>query len=593
MKLRTAKPPMGVIALGLCSLTLACSTIAADVPQAVLDAEAQRIAVMADASSAALAIFSAAGGEGGGSGVIISPDGYAVSNFHVTSSTGDLMKCGMSDGRLYDAVIVGIDPTGDVALLKLLGRDDFPTATLGDSDLVRTGDWSFVVGNPFLLATDYQPTVTFGIISGVNRYQYPSGTILEYSDCIQTDASINPGNSGGPLFNADGELIGIVGRGSFEKRGRVNVGVGYAISINQVKNFLGHLRSGRVVDHASLGATVASDAQGRVIVTDILETSDAYRRGLRFGDEIVNFGGRPIRTVNAFKNVLGIFPQGWRIPLSYRRDGEKRDLLVRLQRLHSPTELTSLLQQMPGGGPPRNEREQGDDSEEPSKEPTTDDVVDDESDRDVRPADYVKKRTGYTNYYFNELERSRVWETMSGHGDFTSASGPWHLEGTLVSGDTFALEIDGSSARLTLPMDELLVTLTDDAASSLDPPGSGGLLVTLAMWRRMLVEGPEGFGQVYYLGSSPLPGHDGLADVLVGFYAGVECHFSIDPIEGDVLAVEMFPSEDVDPCSLLLSDYHSIGEQQFPHHIEIRHGDEVFSVLNIEKATLGDEEVRP
>ena len=84
----------------------------------------------------------------------------------------------------------------------------------------------------------------------------PAGTLLEYTDCLQTDASINPGNSGGPLFDAEGRLIGINGRGSFEKRGRVNVGVGYAISINQIKNFLGYLHSGRIVDHATLGARV-------------------------------------------------------------------------------------------------------------------------------------------------------------------------------------------------------------------------------------------------------------------------------------------------------------------------------------------------
>src|SRR5947199_406932 len=98
------------------------------------------------------------------------------------------------------------------------------------------------MGNPFLLATDFKPTVTFGLVSGVHRYQYPAGTLLEYTDCIQIDTSINPGNSGGPLFNMDGELIGINGRGSFEKRGRVNSGVGYAISINQIKNFMGQQR---------------------------------------------------------------------------------------------------------------------------------------------------------------------------------------------------------------------------------------------------------------------------------------------------------------------------------------------------------------
>ena len=89
-------------------------------------------------------------------------------------------------------------------LIKLLGRDDFPTAEMGDSDQVQVGDWCFAVGNPFLLATDFQPTVTYGIVSGVHRYQYPAGTLLEYADCLQTDAAINPGNSGGPLFNAEG-----------------------------------------------------------------------------------------------------------------------------------------------------------------------------------------------------------------------------------------------------------------------------------------------------------------------------------------------------------------------------------------------------
>src|SRR4029077_12415455 len=116
-------------------------------------------------------------------------------------------------------------------------------------------------------ATDFHPTVGYGIISGVHRYQYPAGTLLEYADCIQADAAINPGNSGGPLFDAKGRLIGINGRGSFEKRGRVNVGVGYAISINQIRYFLGHLKAGRLVDHATLGARVTSD-EARVAVDD-------------------------------------------------------------------------------------------------------------------------------------------------------------------------------------------------------------------------------------------------------------------------------------------------------------------------------------
>ena len=213
------------------------------VDPAVAQAEQARIAAAAKAIPSVLAIF-APGGQGGGSGVVISPDGYALTNFHVARPCGTFMKCGMADGKLYDAVIVGLDPTGDVGMIKLFGRDDFPAAELGDSDEVQVGDWCFAMGNPFLLATDFQPTVSYGVVSGVHRYQYPAGTLLEYTDCLQVDAAINPGNSGGPLFDAQGRLIGINGRGSFEKRGRVNVGVGYAISINQIKNFLGRFESG-------------------------------------------------------------------------------------------------------------------------------------------------------------------------------------------------------------------------------------------------------------------------------------------------------------------------------------------------------------
>ena len=241
-------------------------------------------------------------------------------------------------------MLVGLDPGGDVALIKLIGKDDFPAAELGDSDTCRVGQWVYVVGNPFLLADDFKPTVTYGILSGVHRYQFPAGTLLEYADCLQTDAAINPGNSGGPLFNSDGQLIGINGRGSFEKRGRVNVGVGYAISINQIKRFLGLLKSGRIVDHASLGATVSTDSDGRVVVDDILDDSDAFRRGLRYGDELLRFGGRDIGTANAFKNVLGTYPVGWRVPLTFRRDGEEFERRVRLAGLHREGELEALLQ---------------------------------------------------------------------------------------------------------------------------------------------------------------------------------------------------------------------------------------------------------
>ncbi|MEM1305701.1 MAG: trypsin-like peptidase domain-containing protein, partial [Planctomycetota bacterium] len=217
--------------------------------------EGRRVAIVNKITPATIAIFNDAG-DNGGSGVIISTDGFALTNFHVVAPCGPFMLCGLPDGSLVEAVLVGLDPTGDIALVRLLDDREYPAAELGDSDAVAIGDEAFVAGNPFLLADDFQPTITHGVISGTRRYQYPSGSVLEYADCLQTDAAINPGNSGGPLYDGDGRLVGINGRASFEKRGRVNVGVGYAVSINQVMRFVDQLKTGRIVDHATLGATV-------------------------------------------------------------------------------------------------------------------------------------------------------------------------------------------------------------------------------------------------------------------------------------------------------------------------------------------------
>src|SRR5205085_1595766 len=293
-----------------------------EVDKDVLAAQQQRIATIKKVHPAIVAVCMQ-GGQGVGSGVIIDPEGYALTNFHVVQPTGPLMQAGLADGVLYDAVVCGIDKVGDVALIKLQPKEKgkpFPFVQLGDSDKVRAGDWSLAMGNPFSLAMDFTPTVTYGLISGVNRYQPPEGKgLLEYTDCIQIETSINPGNSGGPLFNMNGELIGINGRGSFEKRGRVNSGVGYAISINQIKNFLGHLYAGIDSDHATLGASVGTASEDaeiqRMVVRQMLDESDAFRRGLKEGDQLLSFAGRQVTSANQYKNILGIYPKEWRLPL--------------------------------------------------------------------------------------------------------------------------------------------------------------------------------------------------------------------------------------------------------------------------------------
>jgi S1-C subfamily serine protease len=542
-------------------------------------------------------------GAGGGSGVVISPDGYALTNFHVVQPAGNYMKCSMADDKLYDAVVVGIDPVGDVALIKLLGRSDFPAAPLANSDLVRAGDWCFAVGNPFLLATDFQPTVTYGMVSGVHRYQYPSGTLIEYADCIQTDASINPGNSGGPLFNATGEVIGINGRISFEKRVRVNVGVGYAISINQIKHFLGCLHSGRIVDHATWGVSVSNDTEGHVLIGNILESSDAWRRGLRYDDEIVAFGGRKIDTANAFKNVLGIYPKGWRVPVTYRRDGKEHETLVRLTGVHGEEELIALVQkapkQLPQPGP------KGKDPENPGKpEPMPGGKGERPMPRQPLPiplpklpgaeapkipaevAKLIKARPGFANYYFNELHRDRVWSAFISKGDFSTVGGEWTLEGDIAGGGKVSMKLADAASSGAFVQGEVKLDAAKDLDQQLGPAGSGGLLAALHLWRLMLVSGPAKFGEVSYYGTAPYPGIEGEADVLAAVQNVAEANFVFDKTSGRLAILEMFADPELDPCEIRFSDYREVEGRQLPHKLEVRHGDSVFALIELKKVTL-------
>ncbi len=596
----------------LVAMWIGMTSMAADVapqavPEAVLQAEQQRIAAMARAVKTAVAVF-ANDGQGGGSGVVITADGYALTNFHVAKPAGDYMQCGMADGNLYDAVIVGLDPTGDMALIKLLGREDFPFAELGDSDRVQVGDWCFAVGNPFLLATDFQPTVTYGLVSGIHRYQYPAGTLLEYADCIQTDASINPGNSGGPLFDAAGRLIGINGRGSFEKRGRVNVGVGYAISINQIENFLGCLRSGRIVDHATLGATVIRDEDGRVVVADILSTSDAFRRGLRYGDQVVSFASRPITTVNGFKNVLGILPKDWRVPLSFRRDGQRRDVYVRLMGVHGAEELVrkaegALPAEHPPTPKPAPKGEPSPDGARPSDGP---DETPRKSAPKIRPKrspdpsprptapqaipkqaqDMIVKRPGYANYYFNELNRDRVWSGLLRNGDFSELVGIWKMLGADVGGNRIEVEMSDDTVVGRFGTRRVALDLSRDLDSQTAPEGSGGLLVALHLWRRLLRLGPRQFGEAHYLGTAPIPSRAGLADVLVATHDVVEARFLCDPQTGLVTSMEMFPHSQADPCEIYFDDYRDTGGRRLPHAWTVRYGDAVYAQIQWESFDL-------
>jgi S1-C subfamily serine protease len=572
---------------------------AVEIPAGVRAAERARIEAIARGSRAAVAIF--AGEAGGGSGVLVSADGYALTNFHVVQPAGVAMKCGLSDGRLYDAVLVGLDPTGDVALVKLVGRDDFPFAELADSDLVEVGDFCFAAGNPFLLATDFRPSISAGIVSGTRRYQFPAGTILEYADCLQVDAAINPGNSGGGLFDAEGRVIGVNGRASFEKRGRVNVGVGYAISSNQLRQFLGCLKGGRLVDHATLGATVATADDGRVVVSDILESSDAYRRGLRYDDEVVSLAGRPVRTVNALKNILGTLPAGWRVPLVYRRSGRRREILVRLAGLHTSGELAKIVS---GGAEAENPEAPPGRPGDPGKpgDPGQGGATKPEVVLPAALAGLYEPRNGFTNFHFNVVERDRVARGMAARHPLPAGKAPWVISGRLEKGQPFRIEISDRQATIDLPTGTSSIDATADLDATPAPPGSGGLLAALVLWRRLLLEGPAATGRTTYWGTVPhwsseppsggpdaaadsgaapgTPGGAMLVDVLDTAAAAVEGRFLVAD-DGCVLGIDLWPTPDADPCEVRFTPGDGL-----PTAMEVRHGDEVFGRFTIERIDI-------
>lgn len=576
--------PVGTLILVLTAFLAATFVRAGEVDPAVRDAQQARVATIAKLVPTVVAVFQRSA-PAGGSGVLITRDGYALTNFHVAGED-QFFKCGLNDGKLYDAVLVGVDPTGDVALIKLVGRDDFPTAIWGDSDAIHAGDWVYVLGNPFLLASDFQPTTTYGIVSGVHRYQYPANTILEYTDCLQVDASVNPGNSGGPLFNSAGELIGINGRISIAQRGRVNAGAGYAISINQIRNFLGDLRSGRIVDHASLGATVSRDSHGAVVVSQILEESDAYRRGLRVDDEIVSFAGRPIHSVNQFKNVLGIFPEDWKVAVVYRREGEKHEIRVRLRSLHAKSELAEMSApeevplRPPGQRPPERlaPPQSPKDKKQPRRPPSPIFARRSESNVSDKLKALYKARPGFANYYFNGVERSRVLRGLDAWGDFHNRPA-WRLTGESAAGVPFEFQVTNTFASLRTNGKTYLQQFDQDPQD--EPQGSGGLLVALNQLRIFLTQREKAFPSLLYFGTEPLDGGGELVDVLVSSVGSVDCRWYFGAATGALAGFDTRLADDADFCEIRFREMGAFEGLRFPSEIVVRRGDSDYATFRV------------
>ncbi|MCC6782146.1 MAG: trypsin-like peptidase domain-containing protein [Planctomycetes bacterium] len=348
-----SNPPRGVASLGLVSACLVVATgmAPAQSPDQALERvralERERVAVMARVAPAVCSVMPL-DAPGGGSGVVFDPLGFIATNFHCVGKPDvKRMKIGLPDGELYGATVLGVDPGSDLAVLLLDPRADgkpWPSATLGDSDALLVGEQVFAMGNPFLLASDFSPTTTFGVVSATHRYQPGQGNrALVYPDCIQVDVPINPGNSGGPLFNLRGEVVGINGRISIQdQRGRVNVGVGFAIASNQIRNFLPDLMAGRFAEHGTLDLHawfMERDGRQGVFVQSVFADSRVMAFGLQLGDEITRFNGIPVRSANQLATLVGVLPAETWVELGFRplaaddRLGDERSVRFRLQRL--------------------------------------------------------------------------------------------------------------------------------------------------------------------------------------------------------------------------------------------------------------------
>lgn len=267
----------------------------------------------------------------GGSGFIISPDGFIITNNHVVDGASKVeVRYGAdadgNGGHTVNAKIVGRDPATDIALLKI-DVTQLPSLSLGDSDRIRKGDWAIAIGNPF----EFENTLTVGVVSAKGRALGLSRETSSFENFIQTDAAINYGNSGGPLLNISGEVIGI----NTAIRGGAQ-GLGFATPINTAKRILGQLKAGKVTrGYLGMGIVAVTDdvkesfnlqeARGALVQT-VEQDKPAERAGIKPGDVIIEVDGRRINTNRDLIDYISYLPVGSRVNVTVIREGQRKTI---------------------------------------------------------------------------------------------------------------------------------------------------------------------------------------------------------------------------------------------------------------------------
>ena len=293
--------------------------------------------------------------DGLGSGVILTEDGYILTNNHVVDGA-DTVKVALNpDGKEYEAKVVGRDPKSDLAVIKI-EAEGLAAIPVGDSDLVEVGDVVLAVGNPFGVGQ----TVTMGIVGATSRAYFGRAMGLEYEDFIQTDAAINPGNSGGALVDAQGRLVGI--NTAIVSRGGGNNGVGFAIPVNLARSVMESIiENGRVV-RGFLGVNIQNvtpsmakefglaEATG-AIVADVTSKSPAAKAGIEAGDVVTEFAGREVKDSRHLKLMVGQTAPDKTVTVKVLRDGKPKTFEVVLKEVPEDGRMASMRRGGPRSAP--------------------------------------------------------------------------------------------------------------------------------------------------------------------------------------------------------------------------------------------------
>jgi len=285
-----------------------------------------------------------------GSGFIINPDGYILTNAHVVRRA-DQLKVSLTTGDEYEGKVVGLDEVSDLAVIKI-DAEDLPWVVLGNSDDLIIGEWAIAIGNPFgYLLDDPNPTVTAGVISAVNRdIKRERGQVQIYRKMIQTDAAINLGNSGGPLVNASGEVIGINTFIFTTSQG--SEGIGFAIPINRAKAILSDLiEHGRIIPawigirvqevNPILAQSMDLDKAEGVIVSEVEDDSPAQKAGLERKDVIIEVDDQKIRDLSDWEDLAYLARAKQSLDIVFLRDGKKINARLVPETLPTHTSKTS------------------------------------------------------------------------------------------------------------------------------------------------------------------------------------------------------------------------------------------------------------